>query len=308
MSKQKALNNLDYFLSFELETGEYSPCTFVFNVQKVKEVLEATSFHLLPPVYHPFVGIQRLRDLTLPILSLEFILADGKWTKEEAIESRERDWSSHKVIVLDLQGYHIGVLAGQMGRILDPKNTDYLPSPETMGLVKKGFINGMLMQQNQLFYLLDIEAILAELNGGVIEKSTVSPTGITDFKGKKVLVAEDSALFRKKAKALFESFGFEVTLVPDGESALQKFKEHPSYFDLVFTDIEMPIRNGVSFVRELKKLTGGQDIPVIFNSSLSNESLIRDIQNEGLGNYIIKYDEKQILNVLKQVLTSDKVA
>lgn len=306
--KKPAFGNLDYFLSFEVLPDGRGPCTFAFNVQKVKEILEISNLNPLPPTYHPFVGLFDLRGVALPLLSLEFMLSDGKWTKEEAIRATERDWSKHKAIVLDLQGYFIGVIAGRMGRILDPKSTKYLPSPETMGMKKNGYINGMLKQDKKVFYLLDIEAILAELNGGLIEKSKIDAAQTPKFHGMRVLVVEDSALFRKKAQQLFSNFGFEVFVANDGEAALHMVRENPTKYDLIFTDIEMPIRNGVSFIKEVKTIPHAKEVPVIFNSSLSNEGLIRDIQQEGLGDYIIKYDEQKISEVLSSIFGSAKAA
>src|SRR5690606_30372874 len=120
----------------------------------------------LPPVYHPFFGIYDLRGTPLPLLSLEFLMSDGKWTKEEALETFERDWSGYKIIVLDVQGFYVGVVAAWVGRILDPKKIEYLPSPGTLNGNRAGFVNGLIKSDNRMYYMLDIEYVLAELNGG----------------------------------------------------------------------------------------------------------------------------------------------
>ncbi len=300
VKKGDAFLNLEYFLPFDIPKKR-TQFPFIFNVQKIKEVIEVEKYNPLPPVYHPFVAMYDLRGTPLPLLSLEFLLGDGKWTKEEAVEACARDWRGYRIIVLDVQSHLIGIMAGWVGRILDPKSISYLPAPSSMSGRKPGIINGLIKQGNDLYYMLDIEYVLTELNGGIVEKSKLTGELSLHFKGRRVLVAEDSRLFQKKAAQLFEKLGFEVVVAEDGEIALRMMREKPEQFDLIFTDIEMPNRNGISFVQEMRKIDRAREIPVIFNSSLSNEGLINDIKRQGLGDYIIKYDEKAIADVLERL-------
>lgn len=306
MDSNEVFLNLEYFLPFEI-AKERTSFPFIFNVQKVKEIVELEKCSPLPPVYHPFVGVYDLRGTPLPLMTLEFILGDGKWGREEAIEASSRDWSGYRVVVLDVQGHLIGILAGWVGRILDPKSISYLPTPNSMAGKKSGIISGLIKQGDGLYYMLDIESILTDLNGGILEKSKIGNEAIPSFKGRRALVAEDSRLFQKKAVQLFEKLGFEVTIAENGEEALKQMRRQPDGFDLIFTDIEMPVRNGISFIQEVKRLDRGKDIPVIFNSSLSNEALINDIKSQNLGDYIIKYDEKAIVSVLERLLQQGRL-
>jgi len=298
--------NLEYFLPFDIPKKR-TEFPFIFNVQKIKEVIEIEKYNPLPPVYYPFVAMYDLRGMPLPLMTLEFLLGDGKWTKEEAVEACNRDWRGYRIVVLDVQSNLIGVIAGWVGRILDPKAISYLPAPSSMSGKKPGIINGLIKHQDDLYYMLDIEYVLTELNGGIIEKSKVDDDVGLSFSGKRVLVAEDSRLFQKKALQLFKKIGFEVEIADNGEIALNMMRERPDDFDLIFTDIEMPIRNGISFIQEVRRLERGKDIPVIFNSSLSNEGLINDIKSENLGDYIIKYDEKAIIEVLERLRSQGRL-
>lgn len=300
MSKSDMFLNLEYFLPFDI-AKERTAFPFIFNVQKIKEIIEIEKFNPLPPMYHPFVAMYDLRGTPLPLMTLEFILGDGKWTREETIEASRRDWSGHRIVVLDVQGHLIGMIVGWVGRILDPKSIAYLPTPSSMLGKKSSILNGLIKQGDHLYYMLDIESILTDLNGGIIEKSQLSVAINPTFKGKRVLVAEDSRLFQAKALQLFQKLGFEVDMAENGEIALNKMRERPEAYDLIFTDIEMPIRNGISFIQEMKKIDKAKGVPVIFNSSLSNEGLINDIKSQNLGDYIIKYDEKAIVEVLDRL-------
>lgn len=306
MKNSDTLLNLEYFLPFDISKKRTS-FPFIFNVQKIKEVIELEKYNPLPPVYYPFVAMYDLRGTPLPLLTLDFLLGDGKWTKDDAVEACSRDWSGYRIVVLDVQGHYIGIIAGWVGRILDPKSISYLPAPSSMSGKKTGIINGLIKHEEELYYMLDIEFVLTELNGGLVEKSRLSENVNFNFKGKRVLVAEDSRLFQKKALQLFQKLGFEVDMAENGEIALNMVRERGNDFDLVFTDIEMPIRNGISFIQEMRRLERGKEIPVIFNSSLSNEGLINDIKSQNLGDYIIKYDEKAIVEVLERLINQGRL-
>ncbi|MBI2603540.1 MAG: response regulator [Deltaproteobacteria bacterium] len=72
------------------------------------------------------------------------------------------------------------------------------------------------------------------------------------WKGKSVLVVEDSKLMQEQIVAIFESIGMKVVgTCEDGVAALAKVKElNP---DLVSLDIILPDMNGIECYRELKK-------------------------------------------------------
>lgn len=65
------------------------------------------------------------------------------------------------------------------------------------------------------------------------------------FKGMRALLVEDNKVNRKIAILLLEKMGFEVETAVDGQDAIAKFvSSPPSYFDIIYMDIQMPILNG----------------------------------------------------------------
>jgi hypothetical protein len=55
-------------------------------------------------------------------------------------------------------------------------------------------------------------------------------------------------------------------------------------------------------IRKIKSNNSLKNIPVVFNTSISNQGLIEDIVSEGLGEYIVKFDEFEISRALKKFL------
>src|SRR5690606_15382599 len=148
--------------------------------------------------------------------------------------------------------------------------------------------------------LLDIEYILTMLNVDVApEPQNSMSLGLSN---KKVLIVEDSRLFQKKLVNFFTGKGAEVMVAEDGIEGLEILEGRSFNPDLVFSDIEMPRLNGIGMVRKLKENDSLKNIPIIFNTSISNQGLIEDIVSEGLGEYIVKFDEFEIAKAIKKLL------
>ena len=124
----------------------------------------------------------------------------------------------------------------------------------------------------------------------------------------RVLVVDDSQSVLRKLEKLFMKMGTRVVSASNGIEALQKISESTEGFDLVFTDIEMPICDGLSLARKIRESPSLQNIPIIFNSALSNTALIREIEEEALGRYMVKFDEDLILKEVGLILERGRSA
>ncbi len=82
----------------------------------------------------------------------------------------------------------------------------------------------------------------------------------------KILIAEDEEHIANVLQMMLEDEGYDVVSVRDGSAALNQAVElRPS---LLITDVMMPLLDGLSLVRRLRKLGDGFDrLPVIFVSA-----------------------------------------
>ena len=67
----------------------------------------------------------------------------------------------------------------------------------------------------------------------------------------RVLVADDDEIVRSLFSRWFKSHGYEVVTVGTSEDAIAQFREAP--FNLVITDIFMPVEGGLEVIRKLAK-------------------------------------------------------
>jgi CheY-like chemotaxis protein len=78
---------------------------------------------------------------------------------------------------------------------------------------------------------------------------------------KTILIVEDYEDTRLFMKFLIESYGYEVKEANDGQEAVDSFRNY--YPDLVLMDISMPVMDGLTATKAIRKLKGTSNIPII---------------------------------------------
>jgi two-component system OmpR family response regulator len=82
---------------------------------------------------------------------------------------------------------------------------------------------------------------------------------------KRILIVDDEANIRELYKQEFEDEGYRVTAVASAAEASHILKQERP--DLIVLDIEMPGRDGLSYLREI--IDRDRDLPVLINSAYS---------------------------------------
>ena len=102
-------------------------------------------------------------------------------------------------------------------------------------------------------FLSDLKRALLEVNHLVKETTQeMGPAGM-DFSGKRVLLVEDNELNREIATEILQEAGFKVEVAVDGSDAVcmvEKSEEY--YYDIILTDIQMPVMDGYEEVVTLR--------------------------------------------------------
>ena len=83
------------------------------------------------------------------------------------------------------------------------------------------------------------------------------------LKGVRVLVADDSDINLEVARRILELEGAIVTLVSDGQQAVDKLLEAPDGYDAVLLDVQMPVLDGHDATRRIRQRLGLVDLPII---------------------------------------------
>jgi len=107
------------------------------------------------------------------------------------------------------------------------------------------------------------------------------------------LIVDDSRVIRKVARRILEELNFEVVEAVDGRDALDKCEENLP--DAVLLDWNMPIMNGIEFLKAMRALDGGGNPVVVFCTTENDLSHIRAAIEAGANEYIMKPFDRDII-------------
>ncbi|HHY72881.1 MAG TPA: response regulator [Bacillus bacterium] len=115
-----------------------------------------------------------------------------------------------------------------------------------------------------------------------------------------ILVADDAAFMRTMLKSILVKGGYEVIgKAENGLTAIAKYKELKP--DLVTLDITMPEMDGITALKEIRKINSKAKI--IMCSAMGQHTLIIKAIEAGAKDFIVKpFQESQVLEAVKDVL------
>jgi two-component system chemotaxis sensor kinase CheA/two-component system sensor histidine kinase and response regulator WspE len=102
----------------------------------------------------------------------------------------------------------------------------------------------------------------------------------------RILLVDDSAIAREAEAALLRSLGHEVEEANDGEDGWQRLQA--GAFQLLLTDVQMPVLDGIDLTRRVKASPRFQKLPVVILSSLSAPEERRRGVDAGAEAYLVK--------------------
>jgi len=118
----------------------------------------------------------------------------------------------------------------------------------------------------------------------------------------KILIAEDDKFISRALCDGLGRAGFEAIPAHDGLEALAKIRSAKP--DLILLDIIMPNKNGFEVLSEIKKENEFNKIPIIILSNLGQESDIKQGEELGADDYLIKSNVpmKEVIEKVKKLL------
>ncbi len=118
---------------------------------------------------------------------------------------------------------------------------------------------------------------------------------------KQILSVDDSASMRQMVKLTLAGAGYDVVEASNGDEALTVAKGQA--VNMVVTDLNMPVMDGLSLIRELRKLPAYKGIPIVFLTTESEDDKKRQAKEAGATGWITKpFQQVQLLAVVRKVL------
>ena len=92
----------------------------------------------------------------------------------------------------------------------------------------------------------------------------------------RILIAEDNAELRSLLAELLIRKGHEVVPTVDGEEAMRMYCTDEGKFDLIITDYQMPRKNGVVLIMEIRRCNPNQKVILVSGDPPQITNIIRD--------------------------------
>jgi two-component system, chemotaxis family, sensor histidine kinase and response regulator WspE len=172
------------------------------------------------------------------------------------------------VVMLSHQSATYGLI---VDRCLGEKELVVRPLDPRLGKVQD-VSAAALMNDGSLVLILDVSDLIHSLNRLL---QNMQPAKVGELRShqsrnaKRVLVVDDSITVREMERKLLQNHGYIVDVAVDGMEAWNAIRSYP--YDLVISDVDMPRMNGIELIREIKKHSRFQSIPVIVLSYRDRE-------------------------------------
>ncbi len=292
------------FRILKQEDGYVYEGIYGVNVAKVREIIRKPRLTELPGVPHFIEGIFDLRGVVIPVVNL------AKWM---GITSPEGAEDNTRVIIAEFNNILIGFVVHDAKRIRRISWKDIEPASFASGegALDKSKITGVTrIEDDAVLLILDLENVVQELGLYAPDNGEVAAHK-DEFSGI-VMLLDDSSTARKIVKDALVQMGFKVVEAVDGEEGLQKLHdlyemygtELKDHLRLIVSDVEMPRMDGFHFAANVKEDNRFANIPIVFNSSISDHfSEIRGKEAGGEA-YLVKFDAHTFYDEVARIVKS----
>ena len=118
---------------------------------------------------------------------------------------------------------------------------------------------------------------------------------------KSILAVDDSPSIRSMVSFTLKNAGYEVVEAVDGMDALTKAKV--KVMNLVLTDQNMPLMDGLTLVRSLRQLPAYRSVPILILTTESGVDMKAKGKAAGATGWLVKpFDPQRLIDVVRKVL------
>jgi len=119
---------------------------------------------------------------------------------------------------------------------------------------------------------------------------------------KKILVVEDETDIQKILQENLRGAGYDVISATNGVDGVKAaLAEHP---DLILMDVIMPVKDGISAIKEIRRDDWGKNVPIVVLTNLSDGERANLVSDFGVKDYLVKadWDLHEVVAKIKEML------
>ncbi|MBF0184541.1 MAG: response regulator [Magnetococcales bacterium] len=234
-----------------------------------------------------------LREQMIPVVALQDVLG----IKPSLLPEKEEQSRRRLLLILANAQGNRGLLCDAL---VDEEVVVLKPLPYFMR--RHPFASGMMISgHNEIVLVLDGVLLWKRVQEMGAERFGESKSGVLR-QGRHLLVVDDTRTNREIEQAILQAAGYRVSLAENGEEGYSKAVA--DVFDLVLTDVEMPLLDGFSLTRKLRRHERYRHTPIILVTSRDKEEDKRRGIEAGASAYIVKgaFDQDHLLDTVRNLL------
>ncbi len=151
-------------------------------------------------------------------------------------------------------------------------------------LIKAGKIPAVRVGRQWRFKRADLDAWLDGQRSRRSRTAPAAPPRLASPDRPRVLVVDDEASIRELLTRTLALTEYDVEAVADGRTGLDRLRQGP--YDLLIADLRMPVMDGLTLIREARRLQPA--LKVIIITGYSTEASAIEAVNLGVVGYLVK--------------------
>ncbi|MBD8881884.1 chemotaxis protein CheV [Rhodanobacter sp. 7MK24] len=273
---------------------------FGINVFKVREVMRRPPLERMMGIHELLAGSCDYRGQTIPVIDLAAALGYPPL----------RDEASAHLMVTEFSRSVQGFLVADLQRMVQCDGDKMAAPPAALGFGNK--VNAVTRLDGALLAVVDVEQVLASIDSAPADLS-IQMQRLADARvlsPRRVLVADDSLIARRRLVALFKQMNIECIVAKDGREALDKLRklaagDPAEGVKLVVSDIEMPRLDGYALTRAIRETPELCRLKVVLHSSLSggfNEAMVKEVKADA---FVAKFQPDLLAQAVFELLPAN---
>jgi len=197
------------------------------------------------------------------------------------------------VIIPKTPGQIVGIVAHEIVDVLD------ISLIMDDGTIDSPVVIGSTIIDERMTLMIDVYTLLETALPGRGSSSSAETQNSEEIK---ILLVEDTPFFQNLEERYFVSAGFTVTIASDGAKALEMLQAAPHEFNIVVSDVEMPVMNGYELVSAIRNSDRLCHLPVLALTSLNSEESRKRGIDAGFDAYEVKVDKDSLVSRVRELI------
>ncbi len=216
-------------------------------------------------------------------------------------ENKPRNANKYTLLVIETDNNCFGIIVERL--ISDQEIVHKKIAPP---LYKIKNISGITTLANgEACLIINISDVISTIGSKKIKTKIITQNEISKVKNNakyKILVVDDSYTTRILQQNILSSHGYNVQSATNPAHALEKAEKEK--YNLIVSDVQMPIMNGFEFIKQLRQNPNYENTPIIVMSSEPMENYQTEIKETKIIKYIPKnlFKQDELISCIERAL------